>query len=81
MCFVPGKMFVFIVRKSIVGGRQTSGPRSNWRSFTEMCSGSEAGSYLRRIDFVYHATLVLRVKRKKKKKGGRPRARERAREG
>jgi len=23
---------------------------------TEMCSGSEAGSYLRRIDFVYHST-------------------------
>ena len=22
--------------------------------FTEMCSGSEAGSYLRLIDFVYH---------------------------
>jgi len=29
--------------------------------FTEMCSGSEAGSYLRLIDFVYHSTLVLRV--------------------
>jgi len=26
-----------------------------------MCSGSEAGSYLRRIDFVYHSTLGLRV--------------------
>ena len=24
--------------------------------FTEMCSGSEAGSYLRLIDFVYHST-------------------------
>ena len=29
--------------------------------FTEMCSGSEAGSYLRRIDFVYYSTLDLRV--------------------
>ena len=29
--------------------------------FTEMCSGSEAGSYLRLIDFVYHSTLGLRV--------------------
>ena len=29
--------------------------------FTEMCSGSEAGSYLRLIDFVYHSTLVLIV--------------------
>ena len=29
--------------------------------FTLMCSGSEAGSYLRLIDFVYHSTLGLRV--------------------
>ena len=28
--------------------------------FTEMCSGSEAGSYVRLIDFVHHSTLVLR---------------------
>ena len=35
--------------------------------FTEMCSGSEAGSYLRLIDFVYHSTLGLRVRKKKKK--------------
>ena len=34
-----------------------------------MCSGSEAGSYLRLIDFVYHSTLGVRVI--KKKKGGR----------
>jgi len=33
-----------------------------------MCSGSEAGSYLRLIDFVYHSTLGLRVKKRKKKK-------------
>ena len=26
-----------------------------------MCSSSEAGSYLRFIDFVYHSTLGLRV--------------------
>ena len=26
-----------------------------------MCSGSGAGSYLRRIDLVYHSTLGLRV--------------------
>ena len=31
-----------------------------------MCSGSEAGSDKRRIDFVYHSTLGLRVLRKKK---------------
>jgi len=33
-----------------------------------MCSGSEAGSYLRLIDFVYHSTLGLRVVKKKKKR-------------
>ena len=37
-----------------------------WGSVTEMCSGSEAGSYLRLIDFVYHSTLGLRVIKKKK---------------
>jgi len=40
--------------------------------FTEICSGSEAGSYLRLIDFVYHSTLGLRVIQKEKKEGGRP---------
>jgi len=35
--------------------------------FTEMCSGSEAGSYLRLMDFVYHSTLGLRVIKKKRK--------------
>ena len=34
--------------------------------FTEMCSGSEAGSYLRLIDFVYHSTLGLSVTKKKR---------------
>jgi len=34
-----------------------------------MCSGSEAGSYLRLIDFVlYHSTLSLRVIKKKETK-------------
>jgi len=32
-----------------------------------MCSGSEAGSYLRLIDFVYHSTLGLSVIMKKEK--------------
>ena len=31
-----------------------------------MCSGSEAGSYSRLTDFVYHPTLGLRVLKKKK---------------
>jgi len=30
-----------------------------------MCSGSEAGSYLRLIDLVYHSTLGWRVITKK----------------
>ena len=33
-----------------------------------MCSGSEAGSYSRLIDFVFHSTLGLRVIQKGKKK-------------
>ena len=35
-------------------------------TLSEMCSGSEAGSYLRFIDFVYHATLGVRVIQKEK---------------
>ena len=31
----------------------------------EMCSGSEAGSYSRLMDFVYHSTLGLRVIQRK----------------
>ena len=36
--------------------------------FTEMCSGSEAGSYLRLTDFVYHSTSGLRVTKEKRRK-------------
>jgi len=43
------------------------GPRTENKYFTEMCSGSESGSYLRLIDFVYHSTLRLRVIKKKKR--------------
>ena len=32
----------------------------------DMCSGSEAGSYLRLIDFVHHSILGLIVMKKKK---------------
>ena len=35
--------------------------------FTEMCSGSEAGSYSRLIDFAYHCTLDVRVIKNEKK--------------
>ena len=47
-------------------GRYSSQFENNY--FTEMCSGSEAGSYLRLIDFVYHSTLGLGVIKTKKKK-------------
>jgi len=36
--------------------------------FTEMCSGSEAGSYVRLVDFVYHSTLGLRVIKKRRRR-------------
>jgi len=42
-----------------------SGFRNNY--FTEMCSGSEEGSYLRLIDFVYHSNLGLRVIKKRRR--------------
>jgi len=35
----------------------------------QMCSGSEAVSYLRRIDFVYHSTLGLRVIKREEETG------------
>jgi len=41
-----------------------------------MCSGSEAGSYLRVIDLVYHSTLGLRGIQKQKKDANTPRERE-----
>jgi len=46
------------------GQRRCSQFENNY--FTEICSGSEAGSSLRLIDFVYHSTLGLRVIKKKK---------------
>ena len=44
--------------------------------FTEMCSGSEAGSYLRLIEFVCHSTLGLRVIEKKRRSPHRNREEE-----
>jgi len=46
---------------------------------TVSCSGSEAGSYLRLIDFVYHSTLGVRVLKKKKTMIGVPRRSRRCR--
>ena len=37
---------------------------------TEMCSGSEAGSYGRLIDKLYDSTLVLRVVKQRRGEGG-----------
>ena len=44
---------------------RTEGKHEN-NCCTEMCSGSEAGSYSRLIDFVHHSTQGLRVTKKKK---------------
>jgi len=52
-----------------VRARGAAGPPEtrNPFSFTEMCSDSEAGSYSRLIDFLYHSTLGLRVIKRKKR--------------
>ena len=47
-----------------IRSRAVRDPDIRERALAEMCSGSEAGSYLRLIDFVYHPTLVLRVLKK-----------------
>ena len=46
--------------------------------FTEMCSGSEAGSYLRLIDFVYLSTLGLRVIKRRRRATRKPRSTDRS---
>ena len=46
-----------------VDGDRSSSQCENY--FTEMCSGFEAGSYLRLTVCVYHSTLGLRVIKKK----------------
>ena len=52
----------------IVGQHEWGSSQFENNYFTEMFSGSEAGSYLRLIDFVYHSTLGSRVIKQKKKK-------------
>ena len=47
------------------GPEPAFGPRARGSYFTEMCSGSEAGSYLRLIDFAHHSILGLREIKKK----------------
>ena len=69
-----------VITLCTAGGARTTVATSSRLTFennylTEMCSGSEAGSYVRLIDFVYHSTLGLRVMKKKKadvaRRGGR----------
>ena len=48
-----------------LSGKAVVDTRSWNNSFTEMCSGSEAGSFSRLIDFVCHSTLGLGVMKKK----------------
>ena len=55
------------IHSTAVTGWYSSQFENNY--FTEMCSGSEAGSYLWLIDLVYHSTLGLRVIKKKQKDG------------
>ena len=46
---------------------RSDGRGTEWRGCeSRMCSGSEAGSYLRLIDVVYLSTLRLKVIKKKK---------------
>ena len=40
----------------------------NNNHFTELCCGSEAGSYLRPIHPIYHSTLGSRMLKKKKRR-------------
>ena len=62
-----------------MGGSLNSQLENNY--FTEMCSGSGAGSYLRLIDVVYHSTLGLIVIKKKRRRHLGAEANELAAEG
>ena len=64
MCIASRKLsFAFTSPSSCTYGQ-------GFRVQGKKCSGSEAGSYLRLIDLVYHSTLGLRVIKKKKKVPG-----------
>ena len=58
--------------KTCSGQSRPASPQFENNYFTEMCSGSEAGSYFRLIDFVYHSTPGLRVIKKKRHARGHP---------
>ena len=65
--FPESRMVTSLLPISIPSGRDPSCRQTSINYFTELCSGSEAGSYLRLIDFVDHSTLGLRVIKKKKR--------------
>ena len=59
-------------RQTIEGAKGADRYCSQFQNyFTETCSGSEAGSYLRLKGFVYHTTLGSRVMKKNKKRASR----------
>ena len=53
--------------KALTGGLSPATMTTGPAYFTEMCSGSKAGSYFRLIDLVYHSTLGLRVIKKRRR--------------
>ena len=52
-------------RSSEIRSAHLPRPQFENNLFTEMCSSSEAGSYVRLADFVNYSTLGLRVTKKK----------------
>ena len=65
-----------VVREHMIDEKGGRSRGSHSKSFTSrslgevvraMCSSSEAGSYSRLIDFVYHSTLSLRVIKKRRR--------------
>ena len=55
------------------GRRSRCGGQDLNMNFTQICSCSEAGSYLKLIDFVYHSTRgLIEMKKKKKVRVGVP---------
>jgi len=57
-----------VSRAMLTSVRSAAGEGADY--FAEMRSGSEEGSYLRLMDFVYHSTVGLRVIKKKRRGEG-----------
>ena len=64
---IPRRTGVVLKQLEMASGSSNLQSRKLNSCFTEMCSCYEAGSYLRRIDFVYHSASGLRVIKKKEK--------------